>query len=133
MKQEAEQVASGKIRVGVVDDNRSVADIITEILGTRDFVCHDAYDGRGALELCRARELDLLILDYVLPDFNGLEVVKRLHAEGRDIPMIIITAAHEEPSGGWKGVPMVKAIVRKPFTGGELRRMVAEVTGRELP
>lgn len=122
-----------KIRVGVVDDNRSVAEIITEILGGRDFVCHDAYDGRGALDLCRAKELDLLILDYLLPDINGLEVVRRLSAEGRRVDTIIITAASEEPAGGWKNAPLVKAVVRKPFTGSELRHAVSEVTGRELP
>ena len=126
-------MAVAKLRVGVVDDNRSVAEIITEILGGRDFICHDAYDGRGALDLCRARELDLLILDYMLPDLDGLEVVKRLAADGYKIPTIIITAANEEPPGGWKAAPLVKAVVRKPFTGGELRRTVSEVTGRELP
>ena len=126
-------MAAGKIRVGVVDDNRSVAEIITEILGTRDFVCHDAYDGRGALDLVRSKELDLLILDYLLPDFNGLEVLKKIQALGRDIPTIIITAANDEPPGGWKAIPLVRGVVRKPFTGGELRRMVAGVTGRELP
>jgi CheY-like chemotaxis protein len=126
-------VAAGKIRVGVVDDNRSVAEIITEILGTRDFVCHDAYDGRGALDLVRSKELDLLILDYLLPDFNGLEVLKKIQGLGRDIPTIIITAANDEPAGGWKAIPLVRGVVRKPFTGGELRRMVAEVTGRDLP
>ena len=127
------RVANAKIRVGVVDDNRSVAEIITEILGGRDFVCHDAYDGRGALELCKSRELDLLILDYILPDLSGLEVVKRLAADGKKVATIIITAASEEPPGGWKSLPNVKAVVRKPFTGSELRRAVSEVTGRELP
>ena len=122
-----------KIRVAVVDDNRSVAEIITEILGVRDFVCHDAYDGRGALDLCRTREIDLLILDYLLPDLSGLEVITRLQREGFAIPTIVITAANSEPPGGWRSIPLVKAVVRKPFTGGELRRTVSEVTGRELP
>ncbi len=126
-------MATKKLHVGVVDDNRSVAEIITEILGGRDFVCYDAYDGRGAIDLCRAHDLDLLILDYLLPDLNGLEVVRRLEAAGKRIPTLIITAASEEPPGGWSKAPLVCGVVRKPFTGGELRRMVAEVTGRELP
>ena len=126
-------MAARKLKVGVVDDNRSVAEIITEILGARDFQCYDAYDGRGAIALCAAQDLDLLILDYVLPDIDGLEVVRRLEATGKRIPTIIITAADKEPPSGWGVSPLVRGVVRKPFSGSELRKKVSEVTGRELP
>lgn len=122
-----------KIRVGVVDDNKSVAEIISEILGSRDFECFDAYDGRGAIEMVKARDLDLLILDFVLPDLSGLEVVRTLEGLGFKIPTIIITGAAKEPPGGWAISPSVRGVIRKPFSGSELRRKVAEVTGRELP
>jgi DNA-binding response OmpR family regulator len=122
-----------KLKVGVVDDNRSVAEIITEILGGRDFVCYDAYDGRGAVELCRTHDLDLLILDYLLPDFDGLEVVRRIEASGKGVATLIITAAGKDPPGGWGFSSLVRGVVRKPFTGSELRAKVSEVTGRELP
>jgi DNA-binding response OmpR family regulator len=126
-------MAARKLKVGVVDDNRSVAEIITEILGGRDFLCFDAYDGRGAVELCRTHDLDLLILDYLLPDFDGLEVVRRVEASGKKVPTLIITAAGDDPPGGWGVSSLVCGVVRKPFTGSELRSKVAEVTGRDLP
>jgi DNA-binding response OmpR family regulator len=122
-----------KLRVGVVDDNRSVAEIISEILGSRDFECFDAYDGRGAIDVARSRSLDLMILDFILPDLNGLEVVRRLDSLGLSIPTIIITGTPHDPPGGWLSIPSVKAVVRKPFTASELRACVARVTGRPLP
>jgi DNA-binding response OmpR family regulator len=125
-------MARDKIRVGVVDDNRSVAEIVSEVLGNRDFECFDAYDGRGAIELARTRKLDLLILDFMLPDLDGLEVVRQLEASGVSVPTIIITGRMKDPPGGWK-LPSIRAVIRKPFSGGELRRCVAEVTGHELP
>src|SRR5258706_16477968 len=118
-------MASRKLKVGVVDDNRSVAEIITEILGGRDFECFDAYDGRGAVALCKSHDLDLLILDYMLPDLDGLEVVRRVEASGKRIPTIIITAADKEPPSGWGISPLVRGVVRKPFSGSELRKKVA--------
>lgn len=124
---------SPKLRVGVVDDNRSVAEIISEILGSRDFTCFDAYDGRGALELVEKHELDLFILDFLLPDVDGLEVVRRVEAMGKKVPTIIITGASRDPPEGWGVSPLVRAVMRKPFSGKELRRKVSEVTGRELP
>ena len=126
-------MAPVKLRVGVVDDNRSVAEIISEILGSRDFTCHDAYDGRGAIELAEKHDLDLLILDFSLPDIDGLEVVRRIEALGKRVPTIMITGAVEDPPSGWEVSPLVRAVMRKPFSGSELRTKVAEVTGRELP
>ncbi|HEX9709088.1 MAG TPA: response regulator [Candidatus Thermoplasmatota archaeon] len=126
-------MARPKLRVGVVDDNRSVGEIITEILGNRDFECFDAYDGRGAIEVARTRRLDLLILDLKLPDIDGLEVIRTLEGEGLHVPTLVITARAEDPAGGWKAHPTVRGVLRKPFSGGELRRAVAEITGRELP
>ena len=126
-------MSSEKLRVGVIDDNRSVAEIISEVLGNRDFDCFDAYDGRGAIELARGKQLDLMILDFVLPDHDGLEVVRMLADIGFTIPTIIITGTPTDPPGGWMANPNVKAVIRKPFTGGELRHAVSLVTGRELP
>ena len=125
-------MAASKLQVGVVDDNRSVAEIISEILGTRDFTCFDAYDGRGAIEMVKAHALDLLILDFILPDVDGLQVLRTLEAHGFKVPTILVTGALEPPDG-FGASPLVRAVLRKPFTGSELRRMVAEVTGRALP
>lgn len=126
-------MAPPKLRVGVVDDNRSVAEIISEILGSRDFECFDAYDGRGAIEMVKSRQLDLLILDFALPDMDGLSVLRSLDALGFKIPTIMITGVAREPEGGFEITPWVRGVVRKPFSGSELRRKVAEVTGREIP
>ena len=122
-----------KVRVGVVDDNRSVAEIISEVLGSRDFECFDAYDGRGAIELAKTRNLDILILDFALPDIDGLEVVRRIEAMGKSLPTVIITGMGSDPPGGWSSTSSVRAVIRKPFTAGELRRRVAEITGHVLP
>jgi two-component system response regulator VicR len=122
-----------KLRVAVVDDNKSVGEIVTEILGNRDFECFDAYDGRGALELARSKKLDLMILDLKLPDIDGVEVIRTLEKEGKGVPTLVITARAEDPPGGWSSMGSVKGVLRKPFSGGELRRTVAQITGRHIP
>lgn len=129
----APAVSPRKLRVGVVDDNRSVAEIITEVLGNRDFECFDAYDGRGALDLVAQKNIDLLILDFLLPDVDGYEVVRQLESKGKTVPTLIITGAPKEPPEGWASLPSVRGVIRKPFTGAELRRAVYDLAGLPPP
>ena len=75
----------------VTDDNRDLADNIQDILRAKGYEAFAAYDAADALETCRNRAIDLAILDYKLPDMDGLELQKRL-AEFSDADYIIVTA-----------------------------------------
>ena len=122
-----------KLTVAVVDDNRSAAAITPEQLGSRDFACFDAYDGRGAVELAATHALDVLILDVELPDMDGGEVLRRIEELGLRVPTILVAGEGEEAPKGWASSPLARAVVQKPFTAGELRGKVAEVLGVALP
>jgi putative two-component system response regulator len=82
----------------VVDDAPSDVQIISEILRS-EFLIKVAANGTDALAIAVRNPVpDLILLDIVMPDMDGFEVFKRLrqHASTRDIPVIFVTAFHEE-------------------------------------
>ena len=76
----------------MVEDERKVANFLKRGLEEEDYEVECAYDGERALELLRGSDYDLMVLDLMLPRVGGLEVVRRLREEGRDIPVLMLTA-----------------------------------------
>ncbi len=84
-------------KILVVDDNETNVEIITHILLEAGYEVVVAYDGEYALELADALELDLILLDILLPGISGLEVAKKLTSEEKTkhIPILFLSALNE--------------------------------------
>ena len=81
----------------VVDDNRQINDFWTkDILPSLGYKTLSAYDGTTALEIIRDNEISLMLLDLQLPDMSGLDILRKLSSENRQIPSILITANGSE-------------------------------------
>jgi len=79
-------------RVLIVDDEPFNLDILKEELGDKGYVVETATDGGNALRKVEASQPDLILLDYMMPDLNGLEVLKELRRKGNEVPVVMITA-----------------------------------------
>ena len=79
------------IKILIVEDEESLARFIELELSHEGYKVSKAADGRSALELAKAEDFDLILLDIMLPELNGLEVLRRLHAE-KQTPVIMLTA-----------------------------------------
>jgi len=79
-------------RVLVVDDEPNITDLVALALRYEGFSVEKAASGRAALSAVQKFKPDLVILDVMLPDVSGLDVMKRLSAEGRKVPVIFLTA-----------------------------------------
>ncbi len=78
-------------RVLVVEDEPNIADVIRRGLKMQGFEVDVAYNGKQGLDSARDRIPDLVILDLMLPDMDGVEVCQRLRA-AVDMPIIMLTA-----------------------------------------
>jgi len=76
----------------IVDDEPSNRKILTQELTHKGFAVDTAGGGNEALTKIEAAPPDLVILDYMMPDLSGLEVLKALRKRGNDTPVIMITA-----------------------------------------
>ena len=82
-------------RVLVVDDQRVVTEVVERYLRLEGYEVALAGDGAEALQVAGEWAPDLVVLDLMLPDVDGLEVCRKLR-EGGDIPIIMLTARGEE-------------------------------------
>lgn len=79
-------------RVLVVDDERAIADLVEAYLVREGFEVAKAYDAVGALDQIAAREPDAAILDVMLPDMDGFDLLGRIRGQGRLFPIVMLTA-----------------------------------------
>ena len=80
------------VRVVVVDDEASLTDLLGMALRYEGWEVRSAADGHSAIALVRQFRPDVVVLDVMLPDLDGLEVLRRLRADGADIPILFLTA-----------------------------------------
>src|SRR4051794_19546570 len=80
------------IRVLAVDDEPSITELLTLALRYEGWQVSSAATGITAVKLAREVRPDVIIPDMMLPDFDGLEVMKRIRADQPDVPVIFLTA-----------------------------------------
>jgi DNA-binding response OmpR family regulator len=79
----------------VVEDERTIAEAVAARLRAEGFSVHCVGDGPAAVEAARRIRPDAVVLDVMLPGFDGLEVCRRLQAE-RPVPVLMLTARDDE-------------------------------------
>jgi len=84
-----------KRRVLVVDDDPTIAESVAARLRAEGLDVHIANDGPSAVEACRSGQPDLVVLDVMLPGFDGLEVCRRIQVQ-RPVPVLMLTARADE-------------------------------------
>lgn len=80
----------------MVDDERAIVKLITYHLERDGFRVTPAYDGEEALKLIRSSPFDLVILDIMLPKVSGWDVLRTCRLEGRQFPVLFLTARTDE-------------------------------------
>ncbi|MDY6794226.1 MAG: response regulator [Actinomycetota bacterium] len=86
--------AKRKYKILVVDDDPNIRELITETLSEEKFTPVEAKDGKEALDICEMEKPDIIVLDVMMPDLDGLEVCLRLRGDtlASHIPIILLTA-----------------------------------------
>ena len=117
-------------RVLVVDDEPNITELVAMALRYEGFNVKTAATGRGAISAVSQFDPALVILDVMLPDIDGMEVLRRLNTSGRKVPIIFLTAkdatedkVHGLTIGG-------DDYVTKPFSIEELMARVRVVLRR---
>jgi DNA-binding response OmpR family regulator len=121
-------------RILVVEDEERIAHFLQKGLRSNGYAVSVAPNGQEALAFIRTGEFDLMILDVGLPDIDGFEVLQRLRARNRQIPVIVLTArdAVSDRVAGLEGG--ADDYVTKPFSFEELlARVRVQLRGDRTP
>lgn len=78
-------------RILIVEDEEKIARFVTLELEHEGYQVEHAADGRAAVDLALERDYDLILLDVLLPQLNGMEVLRRVRKH-KDVPVIMVTA-----------------------------------------
>jgi DNA-binding response OmpR family regulator len=117
----------------VVDDEPTIAEVVSRYLQRAGYDTRIAVDGRTALNLARTLRPDLVVLDLMLPGIDGLEVCRRLRVQDPGLPIVMLTALGEE-SDRVLGLEIgADDYITKPFSPRELVLRVQSVLRRAAP
>ena len=122
--------AGAGARILVVDDEESITQLVSTVLRYEGFEVESALDGHAAVKLARTFQPDLVVLDVMLPDWDGFEVYRRLTESAQRLPVVFLTA-RDTASDRVRGLTLgADDYVGKPFSLEELVARVRAVLRR---
>ncbi|HEY6471422.1 MAG TPA: response regulator transcription factor [Acidimicrobiales bacterium] len=122
-------VETSAARILVVDDEPNIAELLSAALTFEGYQVGVAATGAEALEQVRAFRPHLVMLDVMLPDFDGNEVCRRLRNQGEQMPIVFLTA-RDTTQDKVEGLSMGDDYVTKPFSVEELMARIGAILRR---
>jgi CheY-like chemotaxis protein len=124
-------------RILVVDDTPALLDVVRACLEEEGYHVATCLESREAVRLAQEEQPDVIMLDVIMPEVSGWEVLSRLRKDRRFLgtPVIVCTAYVEEALGRLaelKGPDQHLGLLPKPFDIDELIEVVASVTAAAL-
>lgn len=115
----------------IVDDHAGIRMLLKEVLANEGYQVHTAATGKEAIECLLKQSYDLLLLDYQLPVYNGMEVMQRLASKEVQIPTIMMSGMPEQLEESEWLARHVQKIIGKPFNLKEVCELVHSVIIRQ--
>jgi two-component system OmpR family response regulator len=116
-------------RILVVDDEPNIAELLSAALSFEGYQVGVASTGAEAIEQVRVFRPNLVMLDVMLPDFDGTEVCRRLRNQGEQMPIVFLTA-RDATQEKVEGLSLGDDYVTKPFSIEELMARVGAILRR---
>ncbi len=112
-------------RVLVVDDDREVRRILVTALREKSLIIDEAADGREALELLREHVYCVVLLDILMPEVNGFDVLSAIDEEALNAPVVLVISGADHNVLDRLDAKRIHGIVKKPFDPIEVAAVVA--------
>lgn len=117
------------VRVLIVEDEKNLVDLLRRYLEREGFEIHEAFDGYAGLEAARRVEPDVVVLDWMLPKLDGMEVLRELRRFS-EAYVIMLTARAEEVDKIVGLSAGADDYLTKPFSPGELMARIRAMLRR---
>ena len=120
------------VRALVVDDEPAISELVSMALRYEKFEVRTAASGQAAVAEAKDFHPDIIVLDIMLPDFDGLEVMRRIRADNADVPVLFLTA---KDSVADRVVGLTAGgddYVTKPFSVEELVARIRGIVRRSI-
>jgi DNA-binding response OmpR family regulator len=124
-----ERLTGAPMRILVAEDNHILAMILADHLIARGHEAVPVYNGRLATVFCQQRDFDAIVIDLLMPDTYGVDVLEQLHARDRMPRAIVITGVPElldEVSPRLAAIG-VDSVLQKPFLFEDVDQALARL------
>ena len=129
-EEKMEKIEEGKIMtILIADDEARIRTLIAKYAAFEGYLTEEAEDGMQAVEMCRKKAYDLVIMDVMMPELDGFSAVREIRKE-RNVPVIMLSARGEEYDRIHGFEIGVDDYVVKPFSPRELMMRVSAVLKR---
>jgi len=120
-------------RVLIVDDNRSVRQLLVTALRQKPLVVDEAADGREALDLLREHSYAVVLLDILMPQIDGFGVLEAIESSDAAAPVVLVVSGADRSVLDRLDSRRIHGVVRKPFDAVEIANVVeacADIRGK---
>jgi two-component system phosphate regulon response regulator PhoB len=117
----------------VIEDDEGIQDMLTYSLEPEGFKMQAAYTAKEGWETIENKQVDLVLLDWMLPDRSGIDLLHRIRKYYSQLPVIMITARAEEEDRVLGLDVGADDYITKPFSIRELKSRIQAVLRRSMP
>ncbi|MCH7411226.1 response regulator [Belliella sp. DSM 111904] len=111
-------------KVLIVEDDVVFCKILTKFLTKNSYEVLDAQNGKDAIELMEMNKFEFAILDYRLPDMNGIEILEKLKTQNKEAKTILITRYGDQDVASKAIDKGADAFISKPINPDELLAVI---------
>ena len=117
---------SNRISVLVIDDDKMVERLLQHALSENNFELHLAEDGATGLEIAQKKDIDVILLDWIMPGMDGMEVLRRLKLNKKTmhIPVFMLTGKDNKRDIEQAISLGIESYITKPFRSSELPELI---------
>jgi DNA-binding response OmpR family regulator len=121
---------SNRISVLVIDDDKMVEQLLLHALPENNFELYSAEDGATGLEILQKEDIDVILLDWIMPGMDGMEVLRRLKRNKKTmhIPVFMLTDKNNRGDIELAISRGVENYITKPFHSSELSELIRKAS-----
>jgi DNA-binding response OmpR family regulator len=120
-----------RYRALIVEDDPAIRRLVEKLLSRHDVLIDAARDGREAVDLLRTQKYSVLVLDLMVPELNGFEVIEFLKRENVKVPVAVVSAVSQQALTRLD-LDIVKLVISKPFDVDEFTKAVLALCAEGL-
>ena len=115
-------------RILIVDDEPSITSLLASFLGVQGYLCETATNGRTALEMVSQNHFDVVIIDILMPEMDGITLTKKLLRQFPNLLIMVMSGHYDEKNMESAVAAGAREFIKKPFSLEEfnmrLQRMI---------
>jgi DNA-binding response OmpR family regulator len=121
-----------RYRALIVEDDLAIRKLVEKLLSRQKIDIEIASDGRTAIEKLRTMRFSVMVLDLMVPEMNGFEVIDFLKREGLKIPVAVVSAVSQQALTQLD-LDIVKLVISKPFDVDEFTKAIVGLCAESEP